>query len=170
MIFLDFEASASMGGYPIEVGWCRVNPDRSLTSAAKLIRHGEWLDEFQRWDWRAEQIHHISRANLMEWGEPPAIVMAWLNEHLADCQVCADSPMDGIWLQELAGTAGIAPAFDMVDIVTVFAGPEIDQAARPAAEIHADRVEPKTHRAEQDARHLAARYVRSKKIELVRHG
>ena len=54
MIFIDFEASAPTG-YPIETGICRVNADRSLTSGGKLIRRDEWLDEYQRWDSRAEQ-------------------------------------------------------------------------------------------------------------------
>lgn len=156
MIFLDFEASAGMGGYPIEVGWCRVNPDRSLTSAGKLIRHDKWLDECERWDWRAEQIHHISRANLMEWGESPAIVMTWLNEHLSGCQAYADSPMDGIWLRELAAAAGVEPTFQLGDFVSLIPNAP---ARLDVAGVHAARDEPKTHRAEQDARHLAAHYV-----------
>jgi hypothetical protein len=168
MIFLDFEASAGMGGYPIEVGWCRVNSDRSLTSAAKLIRHDEWLDEFQRWDWQAEQIHHISRLNIMEWGEPPAIVMAWLNEHLAGCQVCADSPMDGIWLRELASAAGIEPTFQLTDFATL--GLVTNQLIWEDGQAHADKVEPKSHRAEQDARYLATWYVGSRGMKLKPHG
>lgn len=157
MIFLDFEASAGMGGYPIEVGWCRVNRDRSLTSAAKLIRHDEWLDEFQRWDWQAEQIHHISRSNIIEWGEPPAVVMAWLNECLDGEAVYADSPMDGIWLRELAAAAGIQPIFQLADFTTL--GQAANQLAWEEGQAHANRVEPKSHRAERDARHLAAWYV-----------
>lgn len=155
MIFLDFEASASMGGYPIEVGWCRINPDGSLTSAGKLIRHDEWLDEYQRWDWRAEQIHHISRSNIMEWGEAPAVVMAWLNVNLADSFVYADSPMDGIWLRELAVIAGIEPTFHLTDFVSLMPS---DPARLDIAAAHAARDEPKTHRVEQDARHLASLY------------
>jgi hypothetical protein len=41
MVFIDFESSAAIGGHPIEVGFCRVNADRSLTSAGKLIRHDD---------------------------------------------------------------------------------------------------------------------------------
>lgn len=156
MIFLDFEASAGMGGYPIEVGWCRITPDGSLTSAGKLIRNDEWLDEYQRWDWRAEQIHHISRSNIMEWGVLPAAVMAWLNENLAGCRVYADSPMDGIWLRELASAARIEPTFHLADFVSLLPN---DPARLDVAVAHAARDEPKTHRAEQDARHLAAYYV-----------
>ena len=153
MIFIDFEASAAMGGHPIEVGICHVNADRSLTSAGKLIRHDEWLDEFQRWDWQAEQIHHISRANLMEHGESPAVVMAWLNDQLRGQVACADSQYDLIWCQELAAAAGIAMEFAIMDIGKAFEGTEI-AARRPPTEA-------KTHRAAADAEHLASWYVAS---------
>jgi len=97
MIFLDFEASAAMGGFPIEVGFCVVEPDRTMRSAAKLIRHDEWLDDFSRWDWRAQEIHHIDRDQLIEAGEPPQEVMSWLNAELGGMVACCDSHMDGIW-------------------------------------------------------------------------
>ncbi|TAN58923.1 MAG: hypothetical protein EPN20_15725 [Magnetospirillum sp.] len=159
MIFLDFEASAGMGGYPIEVGYCVVGPDRALRSAAKLIRHDDWLDEFPRWDWRAEQIHHISRANIMELGEPPAVVMTWLNKELAGMVVVADSPMDEIWMRELVEIAGIPSGFRLIgDIRAAFDGPEVGQEAK---EEDVDRVARKTHHAADDAEHLAVKYVMS---------
>jgi hypothetical protein len=178
MIFIDFEASAPTG-YPIEVGVCHVNADRSLTSAAKLIRHDEWLDEFQRWDWQAEQIHNITRANLMEHGENPTAVMGWLNDQLRGQVACADSSYDLIWCQELAAAAGIAMEFAIMDISAAFEGQEIDEAkydrlarmvSSPVAygrefghqfgqSAALGLVEVKTHRGEQDARHLSSWYV-----------
>jgi hypothetical protein len=179
MIWIDFEASAPTG-YPIEVGVCRVNADRSLTSAGKLIRHDEWLDEFQRWDWQAEQIHHITRANLIEHGESPAVVMAWLNDQLRGHVACADSSYDLLWCRELSAAAGIGMEFAIADIGAAFEGAEIDElrydrlarmVSSPVAygrefghqfgQSAALGLEAKTHRAEQDSRHLASWYVTS---------
>lgn len=178
--FIDFEASAAIGGYPIEVGFCLVNADRSLSSGSKLIRCDEWLDEFQRWSWEAEQIHHISRANIIDLGEAPATVMAWLNASLNGLVVCADSPYDALWCRELADAAGIPMAFRIVDISAAFEGPEIDEVkydrlarmvSSPVAygrefgrgldQLAQYGIMPKTHRAGEDAEHLASWYVAS---------
>lgn len=161
MIFLDFEASAGMGGYPIEVGFCAVEGDKTLRSAAKLIRWDEWLDELQRWDWQAEQVHHISRENLMEMGESPRAVMRWLNDELAGMAAFADSPMDQLWLRELAEVAGITPAFRLGDIEEAFYGSEISPIAYEYACGVKDLVCPKAHRAARDAEHLANWYLLS---------
>ncbi len=110
MIFLDFEASAPMGGYPIEIGFCIVSETREMRTAAMLIRHDEWLDELQRWDWQASQIHKIDRAAIMEYGRSPRTVMNWLNEQLDGMVALADSPMDSLWFRELVEDSGVKPA------------------------------------------------------------
>lgn len=159
MIFLDFEASAGMGGYPIEVGFCMVNADRSMRSGAKLIRCDEWLDDPSRWDWRAEEIHRIARRNLTDFGESPRKAMTWLNAELAGMVAVADSPMDELWMRELAEMARIPAAFGLTcDIRKAFDGPEI--ACITSSE-EAEKVAPKRHRAEPDAVNLATRYVLS---------
>jgi hypothetical protein len=159
MIFLDFEASAAMGGYPIEVGFCIVDEKREMRAAAMLIRHDEWLDDFSRWDWQASQIHNIDRAHLMELGRSPREVMNWLNAELAGMVAVADSPYDSVWFRELVEAAGIKPSFGLVDDISVaFTGPEIPVEAMDEA---ADRVCRKTHRADRDAKHLAVRYIMS---------
>lgn len=157
MIFLDFEAS-SLQGFPIQVGFCIVDAGRQTTAAAKLIRHDEWLDDFHRWDWQAEEVHKISRANLTELGESPAIVMTWLNDHLAGMVACADSYLDQLWLRELADAAGIEPLFRVVEIQQAWDGPEI---AALADEGQVDAIRPCTHRADDDAEHHAVRYLMS---------
>lgn len=157
MIFLDFEASG-IHGFPIQVGFCIVDASRQTRAAAKLIRNDEWLDDFHRWDWQAEEIHKISRANLMHLGASPAAVMQWLNGELAGTVACADSYLDQLWLRELADAAGIEPLFRVVEIQRAWDGPEI---ATLADEAEADKVQPSTHRADDDAAHHAARYLLS---------
>jgi len=161
MIFMDFEASAGMGGFPIEVGFCIVNADKTMQAAAKLIRHDEWLDELQRWDWRAEQIHRIDRASLMEFGQSPKTVMRWLNDQLAGMVAFADSPMDKLWLDELAAVAGIVPAFGLEQIAGAFDGSEISAMAYEHGMDMKDTVCPKTHRADRDSENLATWYLLS---------
>lgn len=177
--FIDFEASGAVGGgYPIEVGYCLVEADRSLRSASKLIRHDEWLNELS-WDWQAERIHHITRADLMGHGESPLVVMRWLNAQLAGLVVCADSQFDVLWCRDLAGAAGVAPTFRILDIAAAFAGLEIDEARydrlarRVTSPVAYGRefgrqgdgaslgLRPKTHRAGADAEHLASWYLAS---------
>lgn len=160
MIFLDFEASG-MAGFPIEVGFCLVGPDRSMRAEARLIRHDPWLDQVERWEWRAEEIHKIDRASLMEFGQPPAAVMAWLNNQLAGMVAVADSTKDKEWLDQLAEVAGISPTFGLIDDVTkALRGPEMANG-KPLENLwqEAERICPKTHRADQDARHLATWYL-----------
>lgn len=157
MIFLDFEASG-IHGYPIQVGFCAVGANRQARAAAKLIRNDEWLDDFARWDWQAEQVHKISRANLMQLGESPAATMQWLNGELAGMVACADSYLDQLWMRELADAAGIEPLFRVVEIQQAWQGPEIATLVDEAA---ADAVRPCTHRADDDAAHHAARYLLS---------
>lgn len=159
MIFLDFEASAAMGGYPIEVGFCIVDGRREMRSAALLIRHDAWLDDLSRWDWRAAQIHNIDRATIMEPGRSPRTVMTWLNEQLAGMVAVADSPYDTMWLRELEEAAGVKPTFGLVDDISMaFTGPEI---AHEADDMEVDLVCPKPHRADQDSEHLAVKYLMS---------
>ncbi len=162
MIFLDFEASGAVGGYPIEVGFCVVEADKSIRSAAKLIGWGEWLDDASRWDQQAEQIHHITRDELVAQGEPPVAVMRWLNDELAGMVAFCDSHMDKLWLDELSEVAGIAPAFGLEDVAIAFDGPEIFGVAD---DLEVERGCRKTHRAAQDAEFLAVRYLMSMRVE-----
>jgi len=159
MIVLDCEAS-SLTGYPIEIGFARVLPDRSIVTDAKMIRHDQWLDEIQLWDWQAELIHKISRANLMEFGRPVAEVAAWLNEALADRIVLIDSPKDEWWVDQLFEAAGMARDFAFADLLdTVRAGYEVDREA--FARLIWDLGKRRAHRAAADAEQWADAYVGS---------
>lgn len=174
MIFLDFEASKGVGGFPIEVGFCFVEPDRSLRSASMLIRHDPWLDDLSMWDAQVEaDIHKISRAAVMEFGKSPSDVMTWLNAELDGMVACVDSGYDIGWMRQLAQTAEIAPTFGLSDIVAAFQDIHIDEVAydklarqlssplrygTKRREVRGEGLRPKTHRAADDAEHLASWY------------
>lgn len=159
MIFLDCEAS-SLVGFPIEIGFARVLPDRSIVTDARLARHDEWLDEMQLWDWQAEQIHRITRANLMEFGRPVVEVARWLNGELAGRLVLIDSPKDQIWVDMLFTVAGMVRDFSFADVIdTVRAGDEVDREA--FAKLIWDLGDRRPHRAAEDARLWAEAYAGS---------
>ncbi|MBF0356896.1 MAG: hypothetical protein HQL43_16845 [Alphaproteobacteria bacterium] len=157
MIFLDFEASG-LTGFPIEVGICGVDGDRGRWKASWLIRHDEWLGDLPRWDAQAEDIHHITRAELIKLGESPRSVMTWLNGELAGLVACVDSMHDHYWLKELAQAAGIVPLFKLESFEVAFAGREIFQVADEAS---VQKICLRTHRAADDAEFLAMRYLLS---------
>lgn len=158
MIFLDCEASGLLG-YPIEIGFARVLPDRSITSAARLIRHDEWLDELQLWDWQAEGLHGITRPHLVEHGQPVGAVARWLNDQLAGRLVVIDSELDRRWVDMLMVAAGVDRQFGFVDVAEAFAGDEVDRQAYGV--LVQDLYERRAHRAAADAEQWAEVYVNS---------
>ena len=100
-VLLDFEASSlSKRSYPIEVGWVAEDG----TGEAHLIRPApDWTD----WDASAEVVHGISRAQLMNEGEPHEMVCARLVELFDANVVHAGAPSwDGHWLSMLLRAAG----------------------------------------------------------------
>lgn len=157
MIFMDFEASA-LKGFPIEIGWAIVHPDRRITVESHFIHCERWMDRVELWDVDTETIHHIRRQLLIEMGEPPAEVARRTNEALAGTVVCIDSPYDRVWATQLFSEAGVGQRFAFADVATAFAGDEVDERAFEFARQIIDIDHPRTHRAANDARHWAELY------------
>ncbi|HEY1722244.1 MAG TPA: hypothetical protein VGG27_13450 [Magnetospirillaceae bacterium] len=157
MIFMDFEASG-LRGFPIEIGWAIVYPDRHIAVESHFIHCERWMDQIERWDLKAESIHGIPRRIVIDFGKDPLTVARRANEVLAGQTVMIDSPYDATWCVELFEEAGIAGAFTFMDVSAAFAGPEIDERAYEFALKFIDKVKPKTHRAADDAEHWATLY------------
>ena len=90
---IDVEASGfGRGSYPIEVGFAR--PDGSV--ASQLIKpEPDWT----HWNAEAEQVHGISRQELMAQGRSAREVAVWLNQELEGQTVFSDSwGFDSSWL------------------------------------------------------------------------
>ncbi len=90
---IDVEASGfGRGSYPIEVGFAR--PDGSV--ASQLIKpEPDWT----HWNAEAEQVHGISRQELMTQGRSAREVAVWLNQELEGQTVFSDSwGFDSSWL------------------------------------------------------------------------
>jgi hypothetical protein len=85
-----------------------------------------------------------------------------MNEALAGRELFSDAPADDErWLRIVFDEAGLDPAFTIrrthadVLLAQLAAKLEWDSASYEASKIKADRISPRTHRAEVDARHLA---------------
>lgn len=158
MIFLDFEASALRGGFPIEIGWAEVLPDRTIVTESHLILCERWMGRLDRWDPAAEALHRISRQRLVEHGRSPEEVANRVNEVLAGATIYIDSPFDRDWATILFAEAGIGQRFSFGDVDAAFQGEEIDTMAYRYARGMVDRAQPMTHRAAEDAKHWATLY------------
>lgn len=117
-IVMDFEASAQVQGYPIEVGVAFTWKNGKITSGSKLIRHDPWLVDGV-WSSEAQAVHKISKEEVLEKGCPPEEVCAWLNQTIGAQDAYADSELDLGWLQQLFDAARMKPLFKMHHIADV---------------------------------------------------
>lgn len=164
MIFMDFEASG-LNGFPIEIGWAIVHPDRRITVESHYIHCERWMEQVERWTTEAESIHGISRRFLIDFGKSPFEVALRANAVLMGDTVLVDSPYDVRWCAELFTEAQLLQGFSFADVATGFAGPEIDERAYEYSLKIIDKVKPKTHRAGEDAEHWATLFRMSLRCE-----
>ncbi|MFZ3192544.1 MAG: hypothetical protein WA154_04960 [Moraxellaceae bacterium] len=113
-VFLDFEASSlASGSYPIEVAWgsSEDSIESHLISPAAI---STWTD----WSIVAQQLHCLTREQLLSEGQPPIWVARRMNEQLADQIVYTDNPdYDGFWLDQLfKRSAGLKAKFRLAHI------------------------------------------------------
>lgn len=150
--FLDFEASGLLfGSYPIEAGI--VGDGLSWSS---LIRCDEWLDELHLWDPVSEDVHGISRANIMEFGLSPRLVAEELMDIVGGCYVFSDARFyDQRWLDMLLHEAGVEEPWPiLLNADELFRAAIQSGAGIDTVYAHAESVVPVRHRAEADAAHL----------------
>jgi len=113
-VFLDFEASSlASGSYPIEVAWgsSEDSIESHLISPAGIVT---WTD----WSMAAQQLHGLTREQLLSEGQQPIWVARRMNEQLKGQIVYTDNPdYDGFWLEQLfKRSAGLKPAFRLVHV------------------------------------------------------
>jgi hypothetical protein len=154
---MDFEASGLLG-FPIEIGWATVHPDRHIGVQSHFIHSERWMDQVERWDYAAESIHGIPRRILIDFGKSPNEVAQLANDALAGKTVYITSFYDVRWCAELFAEANLPQRFALADVAVAFAGPEIDERAYEYSLKVIDKVKPQTHRAGEDADHWATLY------------
>jgi hypothetical protein len=162
-VFYDCEATC-IGGLPIEIGWAFTELSTGeIQSESHLIKPPLHWDMQPVWDPDAEKLHGISLKELLAHGRPPFEVVRRMNEVLAGRELFSDGPADDErWLRIIFDEAGPDPTFTIrrthADVLIAQLATKLgwDSASYEAAKAEADRISPRTHRAEADARHLAA--------------
>jgi hypothetical protein len=161
-VFYDCEASC-IGGLPIEIGWAFISTSTGeIQSESHLVRPPQHWDMQPVWDPDAEKLHGISLEHLLAHGRPPFEVARRMNDVLAGRELFSDGPADDErWLRIIFDEAGLDPTFTIrrthaeVLIAQLVTKLGWDSASYEAAKAIADRISPRTHRAEADAHHLA---------------
>lgn len=161
-VFYDCEATG-IGGLPIEIGWAFADESTAeIKSESHLVKPSRHWDLATVWDPNAEALHKISRAQLNEQGHLPFDIARRMNRSLPGRELFSDGPdEDERWLRIVFDEAGLDPAFTirqfradlLIDQLSARLG--WGDAAYKAAKTEADRICPRAHRAEADARHLA---------------
>src|SRR6266702_473695 len=167
-IFIDLEASSlSSTSYPIEIAWNA--PDGTIEAYLISPAHiPHWTD----WSGEAEQLHGISRAELLATGKPPSWICRRMNHQLAGTVVYSDEPdYDGMWLAVLFAVSSCGgPAFTICnadELLVSLIGPHIGGSVRRLPELEgmkrdARRQVPGQHRAAWDVQYLIMLYTMAK--------
>lgn len=102
--FVDFEASGiAPDSYPIEIAI--VSADSKYQALIKPAYY------WQHWSYDAQDMHGISREDLLTGGRDAFDLADDLNTRFAGASVCSDSNLDCFWLDTLYEAAGIEPTF-----------------------------------------------------------
>lgn len=138
--FIDLEASGiALDSYPIEVAV--VFPGGEYQT---LIQPASYWDH---WSYDAQDMHGLSREQLILEGTPPLAVAQEINCLFDGKTLCSDNPADCFWLDVLYEAAGIEATLE-VKPIEAFVGREA------ASEILKRLSVRKGHRALPDARNL----------------
>ena len=121
-VFIDFEASSLdlISSYPIEVGICL--PDSS-THSWLIKPHVLWKD----WSASAEEIHGISRQQLIDEGLEVSEVVNDMNLILSGDVFCDAWTFDSFWMHRLFKAAKTKPVFHLDSISMLLNGEQISQ-------------------------------------------
>ena len=154
-VLLDVEASnLGRGSYPIEVGYALADG----SSHCLLIKP---LDGWQMWDINAEQLHGISRAQLLLRGLDVVTVAETLNRALGGMTVYSDAwGNDQSWLALLFDCAERVQGFRLDALHALLSDTQLrlwdDTKQAVERELALGR-----HRASNDARVLQQTYLRT---------
>jgi hypothetical protein len=155
-IILDIEASGfGKNSYPIEVGFI----DESLNTWCALIKPEE---DWQHWDFEAENMHDISRDCLLKHGKSAKLVAEALNQQLQNKTVYSDGWMhDFTWISLLFDSAKIQQRFKLEDLRHVLT-PKQEAIWHATKKLVQQELNTKRHRASVDAKVLQLTWQRTR--------
>ncbi|MDM9589495.1 hypothetical protein QUC26_17215 [Pseudomonas asiatica] len=138
--YVDFEASGiAPDSYPIEIAV--VHPAGEYQTLINPVRY------WDHWSYDAQDMHQISRDQLMSDGKPAVTVAQELNEIFSGQCLVSDAAEDSYWVEALYDAAELNPTFTVATIEQMV-GPE------HAAAIYYQMPVTRGHRALADARAL----------------
>lgn len=138
--FIDFEASGiAPDSYPIEVAV--VYPGGEYQALIQPTRY------WDHWSYDAQDMHGLSREQLILEGTPPLSVAQEMNRLFDGKTLCSDNPADCYWLDVLYEAAGIEATFEVKPIEAIV-------GREGASEVLRGLPVRKGHRALQDANAL----------------
>lgn len=121
--FVDFEASGiAPDSYPIEIAV--VSADSQYQALIRPVHYWE------HWSHDAQDMHGISRKDLLELGTDTHALALELNRLLPGAEVCSDSPQDVFWLDTLYEAAGIEPGFTIRPLEAFMSREEAGEVVR----------------------------------------
>ncbi|MBC8792001.1 MAG: hypothetical protein C6Y20_10365 [Tagaea sp. CACIAM 22H2] len=153
--FVDFEASALHGGYPIEVGYARSD---GKVGAILIKPRLEWRD--LTWSAASERIHGLSRS-VLDQGQSAETALGALNVALDKYACFSDAPaFDWHWLRMLDPEQPLRfrPMMTPADSLLMMAAEEAGVPGPVAARIVDRAIRLGGHTAAGDAAALAAGY------------
>jgi hypothetical protein len=170
--FVDFEASALDGGYPIEVGYARSD---GKVGAILIKPRLEWRG--LTWSAESEHIHKLSRS-VLDQGQSSETALRGLNHDLDDYACFSDAPtFDWHWLRMLDPEQPLRfrPMMTPADSLLMMAAEEAGVPGPVAARVVDRAIRLGGHTAAGDAAALAAGYevlcrageIRMKDVEAV---
>lgn len=162
LVFADIEASGLQYlSYPIEVGWAWVEEDHVEARSILIKPTREWLSWQTGWSEDAEQVHGISREQLLADGVEPSEVCERLNREFQEAEIAFDTgpaAHDARWLSILYKAASAELSFVLTKLSSDLCILGYARMARvpDAVVLQLERLAPKfTHRAASDAAHWA---------------
>ncbi len=155
---IDVEASGFGGAsYPIEVGVVLDNGARYCS----LIKP---IETWTFWNKEAENVHHISREILLQYGKPLDVVAKELNEFLQCMTVYSDGwVVDSPWIRQLFYTAGVEQQFSVSPLEMILTESQMNVWHETKDEL-LQNCEHKRHRASFDALIIQKTFIKTAEI------
>ncbi len=153
--FVDFEASALDGGYPVEVGYARSD---GKVGAILIKPRFEWRG--LTWSAESERIHRLSRS-VLDQGQSSETALQSLNDDLDDYACFSNAPtFDWHWLRMLDPEQPLRfrPMMTPADSLLMTAAEEAGVPGPVAARVVDRAIRLGGHTAAGDAAALAAGY------------
>lgn len=154
-VIMDLEASGfGAHSYPIEIGVALAS---GKTACYLICPRSDWA----HWDPTSEEMHGLTRDQLLRFGKPVKEVAYSLNQLLAEQVVYSDAwGYDQSWLALLFDCAGVKQDFRLEALQSLFSERQFSLWNQTLDQVFVE-CEFQRHRASNDARAIQLAFVRS---------